>query len=560
MIRRMTGEQPRTLGRLIWTGVIALLTVLSVVALLGNTAHANDLPDWRGVITSRPAGNTGVWVVGGRSFTANSATSFDTVEGPLNVGACAKVRYFTSGSTDIADEIDSEPAGDCGSATGTPSGTPSSTPSGTPSATPSGTPTPALQIFRGVLNSRPDGNTGTWVVGGRAFVANTFTEFDTVEGPLSVGSCVKVRFYSSGGVDTADEIDSEPPSDCSLGATPGPTSTSSPTPGTPVPTNEFRGFIQSRPEGLLGTWVVGGRSFVASNSSEFKIKDGPLTVGACAKVDFYTLSGVDMIREIESESGDDCAGTGPRPSSTPDSRDDRDETKIYAPIDSIPAAPYVGTWTIGGIAYQANSQTEFDQDDGAFAVGACVRADFKVINGVNVLDEVETKEAYKCQGAVGEPSNLFKAYGVIDTYTTTRPSVWVVSGISYTVSASTTIEAEHGPFAVGAYVEVKYVVTNGERVATKIETHVAPGSGSGNISGSLDDRPSDDWGVWTVGGQTYQGDPAIRVDVPSAALRSASAGATGQRVLVNYYTVSATRYVTSVRLIRGTAYMPVIQR
>lgn len=48
-------------------------------------------------------------MIGGRSFTATRSTQLDTVEGPLRVDACAKVRY--NGSRAI--EIDSEPASDC---------------------------------------------------------------------------------------------------------------------------------------------------------------------------------------------------------------------------------------------------------------------------------------------------------------------------------------------------------------------------------------------------------------------------------------------------------------
>lgn len=67
----------------------------------------------KGIISSRPAGNIGTWVVGGQRFTANRSTQFDTAEGPLRVGSCAKVRYVLSGTIKVAQEIDSEPLSDC---------------------------------------------------------------------------------------------------------------------------------------------------------------------------------------------------------------------------------------------------------------------------------------------------------------------------------------------------------------------------------------------------------------------------------------------------------------
>ena len=61
--------------------------------------------------------------------------------------------------------------------------------------------------------------------------------------------------------------------------------------------DEFHGIIESRPEGRVGTWVVGGRSVQVTVRAEFKEEHGLLTVGACAEVE---LKG-DVVAEIESE-------------------------------------------------------------------------------------------------------------------------------------------------------------------------------------------------------------------------------------------------------------------
>ncbi len=86
----------------------ALASLSFVVSPLGVQAKDGDIIA-RGFVTSRPAGTAGVWVIGGRSYTATSRTQLDVVDGPLNVGACAKVKVRLG----AVHEIDSEPARDC---------------------------------------------------------------------------------------------------------------------------------------------------------------------------------------------------------------------------------------------------------------------------------------------------------------------------------------------------------------------------------------------------------------------------------------------------------------
>lgn len=417
---------------------------------------------------------------------------------------------------------------------------------------------PPTQIHRGIINSRPAGNIGTWVVGGRAFVADANTEFDVDEGPLVVGACAKVRYFTQGGLDIADEIDSEPPQDCGLSGTPSPAPSATPTPSATPVRSEHRGLIESRPLGLLGEWRIGGLVFIADNNTEFEFDEGPLTVGSCAKVHFFVVNGQRIAREIDAEPQRDCPAGGP--TATPDPRED---SKIFARIDAFPPAPHIGTWIIGGSEFQANSRTKFEQEDGPFAVGRCVKAEFVPMNGVSTLKEVETEDDYKCQGSSGESPQTFKAYGVIDSFTTTVPGNWVISGMSYTVTSATKLEAEHGPFQVGAYVEVKYTLSGTLRSAIAIETHVAPGRGSHNQLGVLNVRPSDDWGEWVIGGATYRGDPAMRVELPPPVFAAGAAGVAeqaGQKVFINYYVQGGVNMLTLVRAMPSAVYLPATVR
>lgn len=66
--------------------------------------------EFYGVVQSLPAkGLRGVWVIAGRTVTADSGTEFDQVEGKLAVGRCAKV-HIRNGRVH---EIDSEPMRNC---------------------------------------------------------------------------------------------------------------------------------------------------------------------------------------------------------------------------------------------------------------------------------------------------------------------------------------------------------------------------------------------------------------------------------------------------------------
>ena len=65
----------------------------------------------------------------------------------------------------------------------------------------------------GIVNQRPAGVAGTWVIGGRAFTASESTRLMRDDGPIAVGSCVSVDYDGS----RAFEIESEPAHDCTSG-------------------------------------------------------------------------------------------------------------------------------------------------------------------------------------------------------------------------------------------------------------------------------------------------------------------------------------------------------
>ena len=153
-------------------------TAIFVSALVAQSAAQAALADdFYGTIEARPGTNIGTWVVGGRSINVTEQTELDEDHGPLDVGACADVELENG----VVQEIESEPAEKC-----------------------------SKQEFYGVIESRPDGKIGTWVVGGRSVNVTEQTEIDEDNGPLDVGACADVELKNG----DAKDIESEPSRKC----------------------------------------------------------------------------------------------------------------------------------------------------------------------------------------------------------------------------------------------------------------------------------------------------------------------------------------------------------
>lgn len=65
--------------------------------------------------------------------------------------------------------------------------------------------------FYGIIESRPNGKAGTWVVGGRSVEVTEHTNIDEDHGPLKAGACAEVEMDDG----VVEEIESEPLHKCS---------------------------------------------------------------------------------------------------------------------------------------------------------------------------------------------------------------------------------------------------------------------------------------------------------------------------------------------------------
>ncbi len=389
--------------------------------------------------------------------------------------------------------------------------------------------------YYGIIDSRPSGTAGEWVISGRSFTATDDTELDTDDGPLVVGACVSVDYEGS----IAEEMDSEDRYECSTGDT----------------QNTAYGIVETIPtDPQNGTWTISSVAYRATDESDIDDNDDDdLVVGACVEVEYYTRSGTNFIIELDDEDDRACSGTPSMPRTG----------LLYGEIDDLPDnASLLGTWEIDDLDVEATEGTIFADPLNMFAEDVCVRAWFTVLpGGERTLTKVQQIAAAFCDD---DDDDVGDVYGVIDalpdSFPTNRTGTWIISGIAYLVTDDTDLDQEYGIFAVGAFVEVEYELINGERVASDIDTHVAPGKGRSSDEGILIIRPDDDLGSWQIDDDDYESDPAIDVDLDDDDdLRLA---ATGTRVTVSYHTApDGTRFATSVRTATSrTIYLPIVQR
>lgn len=457
-------------------------------------------PAWRnvkGIVESFPAGLVGEWVVNGVTYTAVGQTEFETDDGPFFVGRCVEIKFDPTNNQ--AYEIETEDD-DC-----------------------HGNTSQAKRKVYGLLTSRPAGSLlGDWVVNGATYTADAQTEFDNDEGDFVIGACLSIEYFpSTSGPQIAHEIETEEGYHCQGGTA----------------ANWYQGQLESFPPSLYGVWVIDGLSFMTDPATDFD-DDDSYQLNDCIEVKYYTVNGVNRVIELDEE--DDCGfGNG--------YDDDQYGNKLYATLDSFPAG-LVGEWVIGGQTFTATVNTEFnddEDDDGPFVIGQCVSAEY---NNQQILHEVETEDAYKCEG---NGTAVFKLYGTVNQLPP-APFVgqWQIAGKPFSVTVSTQLEQNYGLFGVGSFVEVKYVLDGNTAVATEIETRVAPGAGLNQGVGIVNnfDR-NDNWQDWTINNQTFKASPVIRVNRQPE---------TNSRVLYNSYTgLDGQTYLTSVTATTDV-YLPIV--
>jgi hypothetical protein len=150
--------------------------------------------------------------------------------------------------------------------------------------------------------------------------------------------------------------------------------------------------------------------------------------------------------------------------------DGNDDFRVYGWVEAMPAGGLVGDWVIGGTTYVTTGATEFEQENGPFAVGVCVKANLAAADSTTVV-KLQTEPAGDCDGQGGGDGEdgaevrgfveQMPANGLIGT--------WVISGTAYTTDAGTEFKQEYGPFAVGVCVKL-HLAQGSSSLVRELET------------------------------------------------------------------------------------------
>ena len=467
----------------------------------------------RGILEAFPAGLVGTWVINGVTYEASATTEFETERGEFATGICVEVEFTENGGTRTAQEIKTRSADDC-----------------------SGPGLEPVMETKGLIEAMPNISTtgsfsGTWTVNGVQYQATLQTRFEQDHGPFEIGRCVQVKYRLDGDTRLATRIKTKRQHSCSDSDD----------------DNEVYGTISALPDVLNdGVWDIGGLPYQVNSATQ--LEDSPFFVGLLVEVHFtVSADGTRTATKIEGKHGVDD--------------DDQALAVVYGKLEVMPSGGLSGTWKIGGEVYQATANTKFEEDEGPFALGACVKVRYRVEGATKTAVKIETESPGDCPDDNGATVN--RAVGFVDKMPPNGfIGTWLIGGMAFEVKAATELEEEHGALVEGAFVKVKYVVLNGVKVAKEIETHVPAGAGSLFQFGTLQittlrqtaaDAANE---VWQVDGQAYTILDTTLLDDDRADLTN------GQKVLVNAYEENGTRIATQVTALGAgnILYLPVVIR
>lgn len=241
-------------------------------------------------------------------------------------------------------------------------------------------------------------------------------------------------------------------------------------------------------QGWIGEWTVGGRVVRVTAATRIEQRAGPPEVGIYVKVEGPARAdgSIDATKIETSMRG----GGGVR------------LEKFRGVVESLPSSPgLIGEWTVGGRTVRVAATTTIKQKHGPVAVGVTVEVEGIPQNDGSFLAvEIETQNG---------PNNLAEFKGVVESLPSDpgRIGDWIVSGRTVRVTADTRIMEQHGPAAVGAFVEVTGTPQeDGSIIAVRIQVEKRMQGNPGSqvkFFGTIESLPPMDdlKGEWTVSGR-----------------------------------------------------------
>ncbi len=298
------------------------LALVVVVGLLGASAmtpasDGNEEFEVKGIVQSLPnnPGRIGDWMVGGRIVHVTPLTRVRQEERPIAVGVLVEVEgsLRPDGSVDATKIKVEDDDGEF--------------------------------EFTGRIESFPSGFIGDWIIGGRTVHVTALTRIKQEDSPVAIGAFAKVEgFLRPDGSIDATKIEIEDDQE----------------------EFEFKGTIESFPSGLIGAWVVGGRTVHVTASTRIEQEDGAVAVGAIVEVEgFLRPDGSIDAKKIEVKSS---VGGGGR-------------INFKGTVESLPGSGLIGDWRVSGRIVHVSASTRIKQKKGPVEVGADVK-----VHGIQLGD------------------------------------------------------------------------------------------------------------------------------------------------------------------------------
>lgn len=313
----------------------------------------------------------------------------------------------------------------------------------------------AVLTVRGLINSFPAGLEGIWTVAGATYSADVNTDFD---GPFADGVCVEVKYGETTHIATKIQDRSE--SDCTL---------------------THVGLVEDRPVGdVIGEWVIGGVSVSADATTIIDGEPEDLALNYCAEAKYLNDGSIYPAVKLESRSRTECETV----------------IKTRGVIHAFPAG-LEGTWNISGDSYEADSNTEFKEDKGDFAVGVCVEVTHGTVT--SMATKIETDDADDCNAMLVGLIEVRPAGDITGT--------WTIDGVSMAVDSATVFDGDIDEFAEGYCVEATYFADELTNPAVKLKSKSRTDCEDVLTNRArIDSFPAGLEGTWIIGGDSYVAD------------------------------------------------------
>ena len=233
---------------------------------------------------------------------------------------------------------------------------------------------------------------------------------------------------------------------------------------------EINGVVQTAPAStLIGGWTIAARQVRTDASTIIKQQLGAPVVGAIVEVKGAGQpDGSVLAASLEVTQAAGGAGGGITPPVS--------AGEVNGLVETLPAAGLVGTWRVASRNIVVLAATRIDTEHGGVAIGTRV----EVHGTANADGSVTAGDVEVQAGGTATPPPAggdLEVHGTIDALPAAGPiGIWTVNGAAITVTAATTLNAEHGAFVLASPSRSMRSTPDGTLVARRIESRAGTGA------------------------------------------------------------------------------------